>query len=386
MTEKTDLELAAREALRFMVLDKADEELRPYMGDEEAGLSAVPFVDDVERAEWRQDAIEALQRALRPPETSEEPAHSPDAPTEISISPGVEPEVEEAQEPEPAAEEVPEPEVKPDPEPDPEPETPAVAEGDEEDEERRRCVNCKRKRPLTEFRSSSRSGDGITTRCGDCIDDGKRRSAEATRRRWERHRSEKAEPEDASDGGSEAEAEPAPEPQPEPAPEPAPKTLQSMRRTLREQREAERKESEAAFVEEVQEAEETDPADDEPEPESDPEPDVPEFTRRRRQAEETKNGEESREERRIREFVTEQQEKAERGEDPASKLAQNLRAGRETETHDRRCANGAECVHYASIGKPAKLADGNTDNLCFRCSEKATEDLGSPGIVRRLGR
>ena len=65
MTDLPNLERAAREALRFMVLDRTDEELRPYMGDD-VPSDGVPFTDDLMRAEWRQDTIEMLQRALSP--------------------------------------------------------------------------------------------------------------------------------------------------------------------------------------------------------------------------------------------------------------------------------------------------------------------------------
>ena len=279
--------------------------------------------------------------------------------------------------PEPPPEEIGEPEivVEPDPEPDPEPEEPAVAAASEE---LRKCVGCGRERPLSEFRSSPRSADGISKKCGDCLDEGRRRSAEATRKHWENVRAQKAD-----SGATEASGEPdagpesktGSEPEGEPEGEPEDGTA---RRTLRQQREAERKEREAEFL-----ADRNAPGDGgdpvEPPAEED-DTGVAEATRRRHLAEESKSAEEKLLDSRIAEFVAEERSK------PATSVVETLVARPVRGAQNTRvfCANGDRCAAPGIDGPQPLVSGKEKGDICHFCEENDRRVTLTPDERRRL--
>lgn len=203
-----DLKRAAREALAFLILDQAAEDLERY-AEEGDSFFDVPFGGETERLDWCWNVMEGLRRALDGPGPVERAGKLPalvdpdvalhwalqaDAALAFEdalmrsadFEPGprplpVEPEsdVEIILEPDI---EIVEPEVIPEPEIEiVEPDLPPVASS----EAKKLCKVCGPEigpKPVSEFERHGRSKDGYAAKCGECGAEGRRRQIEGARK------------------------------------------------------------------------------------------------------------------------------------------------------------------------------------------------------------
>lgn len=186
---------------------------------------------------------------------------------------------------------------------------PAEPEGAGTDlEPSKTCTRCGERKSLSKFNINRARKDGRTAKCSECSRAYQREQRE--RRKEERRAMTERGGRDssASPKGNGAGA--------------ASLSGANARRTLREQRERERIEREAAFIEERDNGQDTEP----------------------------------------------------------ERIAAQPRG---TEKVERFCSNGEECVCYAQLDGPQKLTSGNTDGRCFACQDS---EIGRPGFKGHIVR